>query len=592
MTNGASGRRRRSGASKPAAHAPSGRKGSAHARSAASAAWARPAAREARSFTYLPDTPPPGLVRRFLTTHRHLAGLAVGAIVARAHAARERGAGHGFRYALLATLAWLLRPFVLPELRDAPFPVQLRRRLELLGPTYIKLGQILSLREDILPKSVTTELRQLLNELPVVPFDRYVGLVEVALGRPAAAMFSWIDPVPLGSASIAQIHRARTVEGDDVVIKAVKPGVRETLRRDARLLRMLGAGLELVLARYEPRRIIGEFVDYTQREVDLLREAGNAETFAANFADQPDVVFPAIYRQYSAQSVLTMQYLAGPRPDSPEAQALPLEERERLVDLGALSIIRMIYRDGFFHADLHPGNLVVLPGPKVGFIDLGMVGRLESELRRLMLYYYYSLITGDAESAARYLCAVAQPGRRADVSGFRREVIEISGRWRHAASFTTFSLGQLVLESLALGGQYGMFFPVELVLMVKALITFEGVGHVLLPGIDVAKVSRTHVRRIFIEQFNPLRLAREELRSAPDLADAIVKLPLLITEGVHVLERSTRAPATSPLVGVRGTLLGGFSLVAGALLLAMHGPWPVWAILFALAAVLVGRGRG
>jgi ubiquinone biosynthesis protein len=287
-----------------------------------------------------------------------------------------------------------------------------------------------------------------------------------------------------------------------------------------------------------------------------------------------------------------MQYLGGPRPDSPEAQALPLEERERLVDLGALSIIRMIYRDGFFHADLHPGNLVVLPGPKVGFIDLGMVGRLESELRRLMLYYYYSLITGDVESAARYLCAVARPGRRADVSGFRREVIEISGRWRHAASFTTFSLGQLVLESLSLGGQYGMFFPVELVLMVKALITFEGVGHVLLPGIDVAKVSRTHVRRIFLDQFNPVRLAREELRNAPDIVDAMVKLPLLITEGVHVLERSTRAPAVSPLAGVRGTLLGGFSLVAGALLLAMHGPWPVWTLLFVLAVVLVGRGRG
>ncbi|HWJ22985.1 MAG TPA: AarF/UbiB family protein [Gemmatimonadaceae bacterium] len=590
MATGASGRRRRSGARKPAAVAPPHDAHDAHGAPAAHAHRRSRAAAPA-GFEYMPDTPPPSLVRRFFTTHRHLAGLAAGGIVARVSAARALGTGHGLRYRILVVLAWLLRPFVLRELRDAPFPVQLRRRLELLGPTYIKLGQILSLREDILPKPVTSELRQLLNQLPVVPFDRWLRLVEADLGRPADVMFSWIDRTPLGSASIAQIHRARTIEGDEVVIKAVKPGVRETLRRDARLLRWLGAGLELPLARYEPRRIIGEFVDYTLREVDLRREAGNAEMFAANFADQPDVVFPAIYRQYSAQSVLTMQYLAGPRPDSPAAQALPLADRERLVDLGALSIIRMIYRDGFFHADLHPGNLVVLDGPKVGFIDLGMVGRLDGELRRLMLYYYYSLVTGDAESAARYLSAVAQPGRRADLSGFRREVIEISGRWRRSSSFETFSLGQLVLESLALGGQYGMFFPVELVLMVKALITFEGVGHVLLPGIDVASVSRTHVRRIFIEQFNPLRLAREELRNAPDLADAIVKLPLLITEGVHVLERSTRAPPTAPLAGVQGTLLGGFCLVAATLLLAMHGPWPVWAILFVFAAVLVGRGR-
>jgi ubiquinone biosynthesis protein len=304
------------------------------------------------------------------------------------------------------------------------------------------------------------------------------------------------------------------------------------------------------------------------------------------------VVFPAVYRRYSGERVLCMAYLAGPRPDSPAAQALPEADRERLVDLGALSIIRMLYRDGFFHADLHPGNLVVLDGPKVGFIDLGMVGRLDAELRRLLLYYYYALVTGDAESAARYLSAVAQPGRGADVTGFRREVTEVSGRWRRAASFDSFSLGQLVLESLSLGAQFRMYFPVELVLMVKALITFEGVGQVLLPGFDVAQVSRVHVRRVFLGQFSPVRLVQEELRGAPDLVDALVKLPLLVTEGVRVLERSTRAPADSSLAGVRATLLGGFCLVAGALLLALRGPWPAWALLFLVAAALVARGRG
>ena len=119
----------------------------------------------------------------------------------------------------------MVRPFVLPELRDAPFPVQLRRRLELLGPAYIKLGQILSLREDILPKPVTEELRHLLNQLPVVPFARFAQLVEADLGRPLSAMFAWVDETPLGSASIAQIHRARTLAGDEVVLKVVKPGV-------------------------------------------------------------------------------------------------------------------------------------------------------------------------------------------------------------------------------------------------------------------------------------------------------------------------------------------------------------------------------
>lgn len=535
---------------------------------------------------------PPGLVSRAAATVRHLVGLLAGALVDRARtrrAARAEGGAGGPRLWLVVAAAAVVAPFVRRDLRDAPFAVQLRRRLELLGPTYIKLGQILALREDLLPPAVTGELRHLLNRLPVVPFDAWAARVEQDLGRPLAAMFRTVRREPLGSASIAQIHRATTRDGDEVVIKVVKPGVRETLERDARLLRALAWLLDLGFARHSPRRIVGEFVEYTLREVDLRREATNAETFAANFADVPDVVFPRIWREYSGRSVLTMEYLAGPRPDTPEAQALPEPDRRRLVDLGAQSIIRMLYADGFFHADLHPGNLVVLPGPKVGFIDLGMVGRLDRELRRALLYYYYALVTGDAETATRYLTALAEPQRGADLAGFRREVAEVSSRWKRAASFSGFSLAQLILESLASGARFRVYFPVELVLMTKALVTFEGVGHVLLPGFDVATVSATHVRRIFLAQFSPIRLLQRELRNAPDLLDALVKVPALVTEGVRVLERSTRAGPSNPLGGLRETLTAGFAMIAGAILLAFGGPWPLWSGLFALALVLLVR---
>ena len=541
----------------------------------------------------LDERPPPGIVGRFFATHRHLIGLLAGGLVtldaSRRAAVRPR---RSVRDGLLRMGAALVRPFLRADLRDLSFAAQLRRRLELLGPTYIKLGQILSLREDILPHSITRELRGLLDQLPVVPFDRFVELVEDDLARPIVAMFSHVDRMPLGSASIAQIHRATTVDGDDVVLKVVKPGITELLTRDARLLRALASLLQVLIPHYQPKRIVGEFVDYTMREVDLEREATNAETFASNFADMTDVVFPRIYREYSASRVLCMEYLEGQRPDSDAARALPTEDREHLVDLGAASIIRMIYRDGFFHADLHPGNLLVLPDAKVGFIDLGMVGQLDADLRHLLLYYYYSLVMGDAESAARYLVAVAQPGSHSDVAGFRREVIEISSRWRHAARFESFSLAQLVLESLSRGARYHMYFPVELVLMVKALITFEGVGHVLLPGIDVARVSRAHIRRIFLDQFNPVRIVKEELRGAPDVLDAVVKVPLLITEGLRVLERTARAPsAPNPLAGLRHSVLAGFALLGAVILFALDRPWPIWALLLG-AAVILGLQRG
>jgi ubiquinone biosynthesis protein len=533
----------------------------------------------------------PSLARRATTTNRHLAGLLAGGLVAYVRTRRAAGDGRGLRFALLGALSAVVRPFLRRDLAGAPFPVQLRRRLELLGPTYIKLGQILSLREDLLPRPITDELKNLLDGLPAVPFEAFRDMVERDLGRPLEELFLTVDPVPIGSASIAQIHRATTLAGDPVVIKAVKPGIVETLSRDARLLRLLGAALQWVFPRYQPRRIVDEFVTYTQREVDLRQEAENAETLATNFLDLPGVAFPAVYPELSGPRVLCMEYINGLRPDTPQAQALPRKSREKLVDLGAASIIRMIYRDGFFHADLHPANLLILPGTRVGFIDLGMVGRLDGELRRTLLYYYYSLVTGDAENAARYLAAVAEPGRGGDPQGFRREVTEISRRWRHHATFKDFSLGRLVLESLTRGARYRMYFPVELVLMVKALITFEGVGHVLLPGFDVAEVSRRHIREIFLLQFSPWRVLQEELRGAPDLMDALVKVPLLVTEGVRVLEKSTKRAPENPFAGVRGTLMAGFCLVAGAILMAFGGPWPLWAGLFALAPLL-GLRRG
>ena len=352
---------------------------------------------------------------------------------------------------------------------------------------------------------------------------------------------------------------------------------------------MLGSILELIIPRFQPRQLVNEFCDYTLREVDLRREADNAESFAANFTDLPDIVFPAIYRSCSGRSVLTMEFFDGMNPDSPKAQELPEEQRRHLTEIGAQAIIRMLYKDGFFHADLHPGNLIILPGPKIGFIDLGMVGRLDEELRRTLLYYYFALVMGDAENSARYLSAIATPGPDANPNGFRREASEIANRWKRASSFEEYSLGQLILDSVSRGAQCGMYFPVEMVLMVKALVTFEGVGHVLLPGFDVAEVSKKHIRTLFLHQFSPLRLLAEGMRGAPDLVDAMAKMPLLVTDGLRVLEKVARQPTENPLKGLRGTLIAGSCLVAGAISMGFGAPWPVWGALFVIAFFLALR---
>lgn len=540
-------------------------------------------------FPLLVESPPPGLIGRYFVTQKHVLGLIFGGLTSWVRG-RSKPTPRGFAWARFA--AWLARPFLDRGIVALPFPVQLRRRLEILGPTYIKLGQVLSLREDILPTEITDELKNLLDKLPAVPLARVQQIIEKDLGRPVVSMFSWIDPNPLGSASIGQVHRARTVEGEDVVLKVVKPGNREILRRDTILLGMLGRFLETFLERFQPRKVLREFTDYTLRELDLSREADNAETFAANFRDMPDVVFPRIYREYSGRDVLTMEFLAGVKPSSPEAQELTDAERDKLIDLGAASIIRMLYRDGFFHADLHPGNLLILPGSRIGFIDLGMVGRFTEELRRTLMYYYYCLVMGDSENAARYLSLVAHPGRGGNVEGFRREVEEVCRRWSRSSNFSGFSLAALIMRSVGQGAKFRMYFPVETVLMVKALVTFEGVGQMLKPGFDVAGLSQKHVNSIFLQQFSPLRLAKESLRGAPDLVDALAKAPMLITEGLRVLEAATKRPAENPLAGLRGTVFAASCIVAGAIVAASHGPWYLWGPLFLLGIVLALRRGG
>ena len=511
--------------------------------------------------------------------------LLFGGYVSSVEVSRRRG-GRGFLFRLRAMTAWIIRRFLNTKIVSQPFPVQLRMRLEILGPTYVKLGQILSLRQDILPDIVTSELRNLLSDLPPVSYEKIHAIVEADLGRPIDEIFAEVDEVPLGSASIAQSHWARLATGEQVILKVVKPDIRDLLYRDATLLRITARFLQVIIPRYQPRRVIDEFCEFTLREVEMTLEAGNAETFNDNFSDMPDVVFPRIYREFSADNVLCMEYLDGLRPDNEAVTSLPLEKRQRLIDLGAEAIIRMLYQDGFFHADLHPANMLVLSEVKVGFIDLGMVGHFDPELRHNLLELFYAMVMEDFEGAARHLAAVSQTEARSDVPGFRSAVKEVARRWRRQARFEEFSVALLILHCIQLGARYHLYFPVEMVLMIKALVTQEGVGYLLDPDFNVAEVSQRHIRDIFRQEYSPARLMKEGLRVAPDLFDAALKLPLLVSEGLTMMEERTRRKPQRPLTGVRATLYGGACLVAGSILIGLDGPWPLAALLFTIGVLL------
>lgn len=530
------------------------------------------------------------IIRLFLL-YKHVLGLIVGGFVSYVHSLppyRKKG----LRSVGLRIPAFFLKMFVKRDVRHKPFGVQLRRRLEMLGPTYIKLGQIMAIREDILPKHITDELKELLDQLPPIPFDAIRGIIEESLEKPLQELFKEIDEEAIGSASIGQIHRAVTHDGRPVVVKVIKPGIRETIMSDIKLLQILSNLLEWLIPRYQPKRILEEFGRYTMQEIDLTFEADNAEVFAANFKNNDDIIFPKILREYTTPDVMCMEYIEGLKPYDPEVMNFEKEDLDRVIDLGAGAIIKMIFEDGFFHADLHSGNVIILPGPKVGFIDVGIVGRFDERIKRSMFYYFYALISGDIESTAKYLLAMATVGKGGDPAEFKRSVSDLYRRYLIHASQGSFSLAQLVLHALAIAGKHHIFFPVEMTLMVKAMLTFEGVGLHLDPKLDIPKLSRKHIIAVYKRRYSPQRFFEQFKRGVPSMLDVLVRLPELIADSTRFWDESIyQRPPENPLAGLRSGIIAGACIIA-AVLAYVQGAAPIlWIALFLMGILLSLFGK-
>ena len=542
-------------------------------------------------FTFNPLASYKGMAHRLFLIYKHIFGLLAGALIVHVENLSQIRK-KGFRSILQRMSARLFKPFLRRDVRNLDFPGQLRKRLELLGPTYIKLGQIMAIREDLLPRVITEELEKLLDRLPEVPYHEIKFIVEESLEQPIGELFEQINENPIGSASIAQTHRATTKDGDDVVIKVIKPGIRDVVEIDLKLLKKLSGFLEWLVPEYQPEVIIKEFCKYTEREVDLTYEADNAELFAVNFQEWDDVVFPQIYRELSTRDVLTMTYLEGRKLSYKNAEILTQKEKTNLVETGAGSIIKMLYDDGFFHADLHPGNLLIMPGAKVGFLDLGMVGRFEEKTRRNLMYYFYTLVNGDVENSTKYLLNIARVGEGGDPKGFKRSVADLLRRYTIYAQMGEFSLGRLILESLRIGSSHKVFFPVEMTLMVKALITFEGVGLMLEPNLDIPTVSRKHVENIYRKQYNLLNIGQEMMQNSPEFIDAIIQMPKLISDGTRFLEENLneRVPEKHEN-GIRSAIIASAFLVS-AVMAVIQGAHPVlWIILFIMGGIYALFGK-
>jgi ubiquinone biosynthesis protein len=463
-----------------------------------------------------------------------------------------------------------LQEFLAPN-----FGVRLRRSLDDLGPTFVKFGQLLSTRSDILPEGVLFELQKLQDTVKPMPAGAAQRIIERELGAPVEEVFAGFDPDPLGSASIGQVHRADLRDGGVVAVKVQRPEAPGRVESDLELMQDFADFLDRRFGRrifVDVRGLVAEFETVIRRELDYTAEAANARRFAANFAGTP-VVIPRVHLGYSTSRILTLQYVEGTRFRDIRPLLLTPSERRRVASMGADAIFKMAFEYGFFHGDPHPGNLLLTPDGDLALLDFGMVGYMSRGDIDALSRLFIAVIQRDAAAALRGLEALGvryAPEVRGDLVRDLREFLnKYSG-----LSVGEVTLGQALSELIALARRYRLRVPPVFPLLTKALVTAEGIARSIDPTINVYELARPYARRLLAERYEPEALlevvrerALEYARYAEDYPEQIRQLLAEVADGE--LEVQLRHGGLDELVGEVDVLANRlvFAVVTGALLL-------------------------
>ena len=371
---------------------------------------------------------------------------------------------------------------------DRPLPERLVEVLERLGPTFVKIGQLLATRTDYLPPPYAQALQSLHDDVPAFSGHLAKQTVAAELGRPLQQVFVEFDDQPLAAASLSQVHRARLRDGTEVAVKIQRPDAVRTTEADLALLRWIATRLERrhgTALSFRPTAVVAELTEHTRRELDFRKEGKTADAVRRRFGPEDRVVIPRVHWDHTTARVLTMEMIRGHRPAPREDLAAAGIDADRVLDAGARAMLRQVFEGGLFHADPHPGNILLLQGDHVCFLDFGLYGRLDARQRRRMAMVLYSLVRGDYESVGDQLLHLSERGPGADVRQFRLSLAELVEDWYGQDSAET-SVATLLLHELSIGARYGIVFPRELILLARALVHLEATATVVDPNLSLA----------------------------------------------------------------------------------------------------------
>jgi ubiquinone biosynthesis protein len=470
-------------------------------------------------------------------------------------------------------------------------PEDFRLLLERLGPTFVKIGQFLALRPDLVPQEYCDELMKLLDRVPPFPWSEAKLILEGEFGPNLSDIFSFIDPEPVAAGSLAQTHFARLLDGSEVAVKIRRPNIEAKVRRDLRRARLLVRVLEMstVSLIISPREVLQEVSDWLMQELDFRRELANMTRLRHLTRESPSETVPLPYPDFSTGKVLTAEYLRGIRftellaiirsgGEGPRQLVTAGIDREALAGNLLFACLTQIFRYQFFHADLHPGNLIALPGNVIGFVDFGLCDELDPLVRERQLRYMEAVYTDNLELMFKSLVDILIPGEGTDLDQFRRDFFDVTGRWQtrlkhEALQFEKYSEGrsptsEWMASVIRIARQNGMQVPSKVLSMYRALLTAESVAKQLEASLDLRSVGRrffeimqTHellralepepVQAFLLTLFNLVRNSPSQLQQLmEDLASGRTSIGVSTTESprlTRVANRRTKLMVTAIL---------------------------------------------
>ena len=472
-------------------------------------------------------------------------------------------------------------------IRHLPQPERLRRAFEELGPTFVKIGQMLSTRQDVLPEAFNHELVKLQDSAAPLPYEEIEAVLRSELKRPLEEIFQSIDPVPLGSASIAQVHQARLFSGEMVVVKVQRPGIRKVVTEDLEILRYIAGLLEthVEAARIQnPTALVDEITKSLEKEIDFTIEAGHIERFAHQFEGDQTLHIPAVHREFTTMSVLTMEFIDGIKAGLYETSLAPIPEKAEVARRIADSVMRQILVHGFFHADPHPGNIHILPGMTVCFLDFGMMGFLDRRARALFADLLWGIARRDESSVANCLLRLSNAESERPRLGLEADVAELMNLhfYRPLAEL---DFGRLLGRLLSLTNKHQLRIPPDFSMMLKALGQMESLVRRLDPKHDLIAQAKPFLRDVRLARLSPKHLAEGIMQFGVDFAEMARELPseirkifnkILVGEARVVFKHAGLEPLTQAIERTSNRL--AFAVVLAAQIvgsaLIMHAKVP------------------